>query len=64
MQKKRKDTIGIRRYRMMLVVLLLAVILMFACYVFAAGQKNRRVKDATLVKKVTGKKEVSRERKA
>ncbi len=51
MQKKKKDVIPVRRYRMMLLLLLLAVIMIFTCYIFHEGSKNKKIKDATLVKK-------------
>lgn len=51
MAKKGKNTIAVRKYRMMLVGLLLVLIMLFAFYIFSAGQKNKRIKDATLVKK-------------
>lgn len=51
MLKKKKDVIVIRRYRIMLLMLLLAVIMIFASYIFGKTQKNKKVRDATLVKK-------------
>ena len=51
MAKKGKNTIAVRKYRMMLVGLLLVLIMLFAFYIFSAGQKNKRIKDATFVKK-------------